>query len=673
MKVFWNLTLVAASFLVLSSALIIPGIPTSLTTDERLNAIISAAVAEEISHEYLKYLKTGVETPRLRELADELGSTKDRKDIFTESLGDLSRANQFLTCTMCRSVVNVIARTFTSPDGELNGPNRDEEAKNVILSMAAYFNIMTDDVVGGLFDLNWPIWDYILNETIAESRSFCGMLPYEICQIEQGQYNLSVTIVGDTPAESNTELAERSDNDVLILQLTDIHYDPDYKVGGQAVCEEPMCCRNDLPAGANTTGAGAWGDYRNCDTPSWLIRNAFGHISRTHKLDWIYHTGDVPPHNIWSTTKQGNLDMLTEIDGLLTENFPNIPVYSCLGNHEPHPTNVFVNENDIPAELNVDWLYSHVWSLWSKWLPASAEETVLRGGYYTVLPATGPRIIALNSMDCYLFNWWLYYNGSLVLEQLNWFHDTLLEAERNGEKVHVLTHIPSGDGDCWKVWAREYNRIVARFCKTITGIFNGHTHKDEMNVHYTSDNHAFAVSWNGGSLTTYSYMNPNYRLYELSAQTWQVLDHHTYIVNLTEANLNPDSDPEWLEEYSFTKEFTSDTSPAGIDKLLVEMAEKPSLLRTFWKLKVTSADPKLEAGCDNACLSTTLCRIATTNYGEKTRCRELQAILEESLANEEDDDDDNGNDDDNGGGASAIMAYSFTCLLTIWLSLSLLI
>ncbi|KAH8407108.1 hypothetical protein KR222_006554, partial [Zaprionus bogoriensis] len=590
----------------------------------------TASVADEISHEFVKYLRTGRDSARLRALGAELRLSHSKKDIFTQSLVELSAADQYFTCTLCRATVKVVANTIAGPEAELSGPTRDEDARNALLRICDYFSIQTPAVCGGLFDLNWPILDYIFNETIAESSSICGMLPISICQLEQEEYTLNLNITGQSPSESNSELAERSDQDLLVLHLTDIHYDPDYRSGSLADCDEPICCRDELPTGSNAVGAGYWSDYRSCDTPRHLILNTFEHIKKTHKLDWIYHTGDVPPHNIWSTTKQGNMDMLTEIDGLLSEYFPGIPIYPCLGNHEPHPTNVFGN-NEVPAGLSVDWLYSHLWSLWSKWLPAEAEATIRRGGYYTLSPSAGHRIIALNSMDCYMYNWWIYYNGSIVLEQLQWFHDTLLAAEQAGERVHVLTHIPSGDSDCWTDWAREYNRLLARFSRTITGIFNGHTHTDELAVHYTDAGLAAAVSWNGGSLTSYTNKNPNYRIYELSADSWQVLDHQTWTFNLSEANLRPEESPNWYQEYAFAQDFTGDTSPAGVDRLLQQMAEQPEVLRKFWRYKVTQADPQLSAGCDESCLSRTICNLARSNYKQKTRCRELQAILRESV------------------------------------------
>ena len=171
----------------------------------------------------------------------------------------------------------------------------------------------------------------------------------------------------------------------------------------------------------------------------------------------------------------------------------------------------------MPEHINVKWLYEHLNSLWRKWLPAdNTEATILKGGYYTYSPKTGYRIISINNNDCYIFNWWIYYDGSSVQPQLVWLHDTLLAAEKAGEKVHILAHIPSGDMDCWNIWSREYNRLIQRFRHTISGIFNGHTHADELNIHFTaSGEHAVGISWNGGSLTSYSYKNPNYVVYEV--------------------------------------------------------------------------------------------------------------------------------------------------------------
>lgn len=43
---------------------------------------------------------------------------------------------------------------------------------------------------------------------------------------------------------------------------------------------------------------------------------------------------------------------------------------------------------------------------------------------------------------------------------------------------------------------------------------------------------------------------------------------------------------------------------------------------------MTSADPRLDNGCDNKCLLKVICRIATTVFDQKARCNELKAKLQ---------------------------------------------
>jgi len=630
--------LVLAILLVGSQAFNLPGIPTDFTQDEEVLSAISEDLASHFADEYLNYMKTGVESASLRNIANQMSKAHSKKDLFTADTEDLSLVDQFVACTSCRVVSKIMIGSFRNEDGELNGPNREENSKKLSLEICKRLNLQTEEVCAGIIEMNYPFWEYILDNSIADTRTLCGSLPYRFCSIKQEEFNFSLKIDNkegllDKP---KAEKPLKTGDDLMVLHLTDIHIDPNYRNGTLAECDEPMCCNNppkfEVPAHRL---AGYWGDYRDCDAPTYMVADALNKIKTTHsKIDYIYHTGDVVPHNIWSTTKKDNIILLTEVDQLVAETFPNVPVYSVMGNHEPHPTNLFGGP-EVPDHINVRWLYVHVWNLWSKWLPESAKDTVLRGGYYTVTPKPGFRIIALNNMDCYLYNWWVLHESSVAMEQLNWLHDTLLEAEKQGEHVHILAHIPSGSRDCWPVWAREYNRIIERFSKTISAIFNGHTHKDEMSVHYSAKGHAMMVSWNGGSLTPYSQKNANYKIYEVEPKTLQVVDHHTYIYNLTDANLHgSEHSPEWFKEYQFTETFTDDLSPAGLDNLLVKMAENPKLLKRFWELKMTSADPTLRKGCNNKCLMKTICSLARSVHDQNQRCKELQAILEENLEEE---------------------------------------
>ncbi|KAI9584703.1 sphingomyelin phosphodiesterase-like [Glossina fuscipes] len=597
----------------------------------------SSDIANEFSEEYINFLKTGHESESLKALSNKLANMHTLKEIFTTSIAEWKTKDQLFMCTTCQAVVNIITHMFRDENGELNGPNAESNTKNLMLELCQRFQLQTPDVCSGLFDVNWPTVHYIVMNSKADARSICGLLPISFCVVKQEEFEWSVEVDNTTGplTKPKDEIPQKTANDLRILHLSDIHYDPDYKEGSLADCEEPLCCRNadniNIP---DQLGAGRWGDYRDCDAPMRLVVNALEHIQTQGQIDYIYYTGDIVPHNIWSTTEESNKEIITEIFDLLSKHFGKTKVYPAIGNHEAHPANVFGNEN-VPSNFSSVWLYEHLWTLWSDWLPIEARDTILKGGYYTVTPRPGFRIISLSNMDCYIFNWWIYYNGKETsLPQLQWLHDTLLAAEENGEHVHILAHIPSGGKDCWPVWAREYNRIIERFSHVISGIFNGHTHRDEMLLHYSERGHPMAISWNGGSLTPYSYKNPNYRIYDVEPQTFQVVDHETWIFNLTEANEQGDlGTPRWFKEYHFS-DFTNDLSPAGIDQWFNFMAENPDLLRKFWSFKVTLADPKLSTGCNNKCLSDTICQLAVSANNQKGRCQELQSILETKLQDE---------------------------------------
>jgi len=155
-------------------------------------------------------------------------------------------------------------------------------------------------------------------------------------------------------------------------------------------------------------------------------------------------------------------------------------------------------------------------------LPESTQQTIRKGGYYTLLIKPGLRLIALNNNDCYIFNWWVLYSIEDIQKQLQWLHDTLLNAEKNNERIHILAHIPSGEGSCFKYWSREYRRVIERFYGIISAQFNGHSHYNEFNVFYETNNinNPINVAWNGGSITTYYDVNPNYIIYYVDADNF---------------------------------------------------------------------------------------------------------------------------------------------------------
>ncbi|XP_067633003.1 sphingomyelin phosphodiesterase-like [Eurosta solidaginis] len=597
-----------------------------LITVSGLVSIEMHSVTQEFSSDELSVISGSV---LLLQIISELAEAHNDKDIFTKELDKWSSANKFIACTTCRAVVDVLARTFRG---------NDEIFKSIAMDVCDRYQLQTTEVCTGLIDFYIPSMMHIINNSKADSRTFCALvMGFNICNIQDISYNwtLNIDSTGVEVTAPKSELGVKNGKELRILHLTDIHYDPLYAPGSLAECDEPLCCQRGVGSTEIEKAAGYWGDYRNCDASWHMIVAALKHIKTTHpKIDFIYQTGDLVHHMIWGTSEEKNIDMSTKVNILLAEIFQGVPVYSCIGNHETHPVNLF-SPVDAPEGLNIHWLYENLFQQWSNWLPADTNSTFIKGGYYTVSPKSGFRVIALNNNDCYTSNWWLFYDGTNKIPQLQWLHDTLLVAERDEEYVHILAHIPTGDRSCWSVWAREFNRLVERFRNTISGIFNGHSHRDEMHLHYSENGYAIGIAWNGGSLTTFSKKNPNYKLYHVENESMQVVDHETWIFNLTEANVNGESqEPNWFKEYEFSTEFTADLSPAGIDKLLDEMADKPDILRKYWRYKMTTSDPMITKGCYRPCLLRTICRLATTISNQKTRCKELRTRLNFALDNE---------------------------------------
>lgn len=61
-----------------------------------------------------------------------------------------------------------------------------------------------------------------------------------------------------------------------------------------------------------------------------------------------------------------------------------------------------------------------------------------------------------------LKNRWLIYEDKDPYGQLQWMTDVLLQAEQNGEMVHIIFHLPPGEVNCFTTWSHEYRRIIER-------------------------------------------------------------------------------------------------------------------------------------------------------------------------------------------------------------------
>uniref|UniRef100_A0A1B6CHV1 Saposin B-type domain-containing protein n=1 Tax=Clastoptera arizonana TaxID=38151 RepID=A0A1B6CHV1_9HEMI len=418
-----------------------------------------------------------------------------------------------------------------------------------------------------------------------------------------------------------------------VLHISDTHFDPYYQEGTNADCNEPLCCRlTNGPALSPSTAAGRWGDYRKCDTPKKTVDHMLQHISTTHPdVDYILWTGDLPPHDVWNQTREENLNILKETVQQMTKLFPGIPIFPALGNHEAAPVNSFPPPF-VTNDYSIEWLYDELDKQWHQWLPSSVSRTVRRGAFYSVLVRPGFRIISLNMNYCNNKNWWLLLNSTDPAKELQWFIYELQAAEFNGEKVHVIGHIPPGHSDCLKVWSRNFYSIINRYESTITAQFFGHTHYDEFEIFYDNEDlgRAISIAYIGPSVTPYFDLNPGYRIYYVDGDhdhtTRSVIDHESWIMNLKEANLY--DYPIWYKLYSARSAYQMQSLlPQDWDTFVNKLAENESIFEQYYKHYWKNSP--VRPNCDAECKKRIICDLRSgRSHDRKTLCQEIESRID---------------------------------------------
>ncbi|KAI7863090.1 Metallo-dependent phosphatase-like protein [Spinellus fusiger] len=438
-----------------------------------------------------------------------------------------------------------------------------------------------------------------------------------------------------------------------VIQLSDWHVDPYYEPGSEVQCNKPICCRSSYTDYSNiTTPASLWGAY-NCDTPISLIESMLEYIPTIEpNLAFGMLTGDLPPHEVWSTLPinktQGVQDDAYRLLHAHFDSFPliNTMLYPSVGNHESAPTNVFpLKHSRIKIEasknyLNMRWLYKSLSESWKGWLGSEALAQVERNsGSYTVKPVRGLKLISLNTNFCYTLNWWLYENPHTYDPNgiLSWLVRQLQQSEDEEERVWIMGHVAPGDETCLHDYSNYYHQIVERYSPhVIAGQFFGHTHKDEFQVSYkhqtqTASN-AISTVYIAPSVTPYLNTNPAFRIYKVDADTFEVYDAITYY-----AQLNASSEwkygPVWEKEYSAREAFTTPLSPLSAKSPLTAawwhnvteaMVSDPSLLDTYWKYRSSSAP--VARLCDSEeCRANAICTLRAGK--SEQRCDYISDVL----------------------------------------------
>lgn len=259
-------------------------------------------------------------------------------------------------------------------------------------------------------------------------------------------------------------------------------------------------------------------------------------------------------------------------------------VYGTAGNHEANPVNSFP-PNSVGHETQ--WLYDQLSSEWSHWIGDAATNAVEAGGSYsTKYPNGNLRVISLNTNLYYKLNFWLFqaYDDKDPNGQIAWLVQELDAAEKAGEHVYIIAHMPPGQSDALHDGSNYLDQVFNRYANTIAATFYGHTHVDHFEISYTdwsaqTYSNAYLTSYIAPSLTPTSGM-PSFRVYDVDPDTFAVLDHTTYMADMTNPAFQT-TGPVWTKLYSAKEAYGPSVSPPLTDP-------KAELTAAFWH-NVTAA------------------------------------------------------------------------------------
>ncbi|CAJ0567581.1 unnamed protein product, partial [Mesorhabditis spiculigera] len=377
--------------------------------------------------------------------------------------------------------------------------------------------------------------------------------------------------------------------------------------------------------------SGEWGMAAHCDIPQRTFEHAIKHIAATEKnLDYIIITGDLEAHDMWEYSQNYTKYRVNYVNTFLKEQFGDVPIYNSIGNHEgvPGMRELMASHNMVEYDQRGPaWLYSTLADSWRTWLPEDTMVDIRYRASYAVRPYPGLKLISINTIYCSHFNFYVYLNITDPDDTLQWLSNHLLESEKKGEKVHLISHIPTGSGYCLRGWAHNFYDLVNRFENTIAGQFYGHTHQDHFQVYFDRGDptgRVTHVNMVAPSLTTYAYNNPGYRIYTIDGNykgsSFTVLDWEAYYTNLTEANAR--GEPEWKLAYKMKEAYNMpDLSPASFNAVIDQMFTNETLFRDYYIYYHRNDQYKMSCIKEASCRKTYACACKTArSYDEKHFC-----------------------------------------------------
>lgn len=351
---------------------------------------------------------------------------------------------------------------------------------------------------------------------------------------------------------------------MLMYHFSDLHWNMKYEAGTSDDCGTIVCCSNDSGvAPSEDKSAGKWGDYR-CDANPKLFHQIIYTLNMTGSPDFIIWTGDNTAHSI-EKDPHVTTNATVAITEFIENHSPDSVIFPIHGNHEFNPMNV----QDFNKKI--DPVIEYVSEAWSKWLTPEVKEEYLKKTYYSYdavthpdttpefkRKMTGTRIIAMNTQNCYFFNFQLVGQTNDPGQELEWLEATLRDVEAKNEVAIIVGHISPGVPDCLSVVSLRLRALMDRFQHVVRLNLFGHTHNEEFEVvRSVGDGKPINVNHLTPSFTTFTGRNPSFRAITLDVKTKLPVKIQTYTVFLDKANVD-DENAKFVFSHELASEYRMD-------------------------------------------------------------------------------------------------------------------
>lgn len=282
-------------------------------------------------------------------------------------------------------------------------------------------------------------------------------------------------------------------------------------------------------------------------------------------FEFAIFTGDMVDHDSLTISYEDSVWEEEHTLRKFKEYLGGMPVYTVLGNHDTYPygqvaqhKSGYSNLFNWNTELMIDLWKEFGWlgdsqnpnRGWSKSEQKAFDDAREHYGGFAVTTRQGLRVISLNSNFWYMWNLYNYWDTEDfdTSGSFKFLADELVACEENGQYAWIIAHVPPGgdDDDAIPKPSAVFSKIIQRFSPhIITGIFFGHTHRDEFQILYAgnvldhaldkgNDVEAVNVAWISQSITPLVNYNPGWRYYKVDKKSFSIMDSVNFYTPLEE-------------------------------------------------------------------------------------------------------------------------------------------